>query len=396
MAETMIDYDPFMATVVEGDPNPLYAELRAKTPRLFIERYNAWFFSTFEDVWNLEKERRLSVSGGITPSQLLLGAPANPLMVSQMEPPIHTPFRAALNELVKPSVAQRLEGAIREEARALLAPILADGGGDLLLGYAGPLASKFGCILSGLPPEDSLQLMRWINGFFHRDPGNPGDTGVGAESGVAMIAYITDFVGQVRAGKRKAEGAVAVLLDMQRNDPSVTDDHVLFMLFNLQIAASDTVPKAVSATLHRLWSNPAERAKLNDKPYSVLAAFLEAVRIDMPTQMQGRTALERIAYGDIVIQPGQKTMFMFASANRDAAEFEAPDDYRIDRRNRRTLGFGNGLHRCLGLHVAQVEGKVAIEEVIAAIPNYAVEMAASRKHKTEYVKGWSNLVVSVQ
>jgi cytochrome P450 len=343
-----------MATVVEGDPYPLYAELRAKTPRLFLERYNAWFFSTFEDVWNLEKERGLSVDGGITPSQLLLGAPANPLMVSQMEPPTHTPYRAALNELVKPSVAQKMEAAMRAEARALLAPILAEGGGDLLLGYAGPLASRFGCFLSGLPRADSLQLMRWINGFFHRDPDRPGDTGVGADSGMEMIAYITDFVGQVRAGRREADGAVAVLLEAQKNDPAVTDDHVLFMLFNLQIAASDTVPKAVSATFHRLWSNPAERAKLNDKPYGTLAAFLEAVRIDMPTQMQGRTALERIELGDIVIEPGQKTMFMFASANRDEAEFTAPDLYRIDRGNRRTLGFGNGLHRCLGLHIAQV------------------------------------------
>src|ERR1700710_456681 len=110
---TTVDYDPFMSTVIEGDPSAIYAELRANTPRLFIERYNAWFFSTFEDVWNLEKEHRLSVSNGITPSQLLLGAPANPLMVSQMEPPVHTPFRAALNELVKPSVAQKLEGAMR-------------------------------------------------------------------------------------------------------------------------------------------------------------------------------------------------------------------------------------------------------------------------------------------
>lgn len=392
----MAEYDPFMATVVEGDPYPLYAELRRKTPRLFLKRYNAWFFSTFEDVWNLEKERTLSVSNGITPSQLLLGAPANPFMVSQMEPPIHTPYRAALNELVKPSVAQKLESAMRAEARELLAPILAQGGGDLLLAYAGPLASKFGCWLSGLPRADSLQLMGWINGFFHRDPEKPGDTSIGAESGMEMIAYITDFVGQVRAGKQEADGAVAVLLDAQKTDPSVTDDHVIFMLFNLQIAASDTVPKAVSATFHRLWSNPAERAKLNDKPYSTVAAFLEAVRIDMPTQMQGRTATERIEFRDIVIEPGQKTMFMFASANRDEAEFDAPELYRIDRGNRRTLGFGNGLHRCLGLHVAQVEGKVAIEEAMALIPNYAVDMAASRKHKTEYVKGWSNLVVTIQ
>jgi cytochrome P450 len=392
----MIDYDPFMPIVIEGDPSAIYAELRANTPRLFIERYNAWFFSTFEDVWNLEKERTLSVAGGITPTQLLLGAPANPFMVSQMEPPIHTPFRAALNALVKPSVAQKMEDAMRGEARALLAPIRAQGGGDLLLDYAGPFASKFGCALSGLPREDSLQLMRWINGFFHRDPENPGDTGIGAQSGMEMIAYIVDFLGAVRAGKRSADGAMAALLALQRDDPSVTDDHVVFMLFNLQIAASDTVPKAVSATFQRLWSNPGERAKLNDKPYSILAAFLEAVRIDMPTQMQGRIATERLEYRDIVIEPGQKTMFMFASANRDAAEFDAPDQYRIDRGNRRTLGFGNGVHRCLGIHIAQVEGKVAIEEALASIPNYTVDMAASRKHKTEYVKGWSNLVVTVQ
>ncbi len=390
------DYDPFMATVIEGDPSAIYAELRANMPRLFIERYNAWFFSTFEDVWTLEKERRLSVSNGITPSQLLLGAPANPLMVSQMEPPVHTPFRAALNELVKPSVAQKLETAMREEARALLSPILAQGGGDMLQDYAGPLASKFGCHLSGLPGDDALLLMRWINGFFHRDPAKPGDTGVGAQSGMDMFAYITDHLAQVRAGKRPAEGAVAVFLDMQRDDPSVTDGLILSMLFNLQIAASDTVPKAVTATLHRLWSDPAERAKLNDKPYSILAAYLEAVRFDMPTQMQGRTALERIEFGDIVIEPGQKTMFMFASANRDGAEFDEPDRYLIDRGNRRTLGFGNGLHKCLGLHIAQVEGRVALEEAIAAMPGYRVDEAASRKHKTEYVKGWSNLVVTIQ
>src|SRR6185437_4188413 len=103
----MTGYDPFMATVVEGDPNPLYAELRAKTPRLFLERYNAWFFSTFEDVWNLEKGRRLSVEGGITPSHLLLPPPAHPFMVSQIEPPTHTHYRAALNDFVNPSVAQQ-------------------------------------------------------------------------------------------------------------------------------------------------------------------------------------------------------------------------------------------------------------------------------------------------
>ncbi|MDB5396657.1 MAG: cytochrome [Rhodospirillales bacterium] len=389
-------YDPFMAAVVEGDPNALYAELRSSTPRLFIERYNAWFFSTFEDVWNLEKERTLSVANGITPTQLLLGAPPNPFMVSQMEPPIHTPFRAALNTLVRPSVAQKMEEAMRAEARALLAPIVDRGGGDLLMDYAGPLASRVGCWLSGLPLADSPYLMRTINQFFHRDPAKPGDTGVGGQAGVELIGYITNFLAQVRAGRHPATGSLGVLLDEQRTDPSITDDHIVFIVMNVQIAASDTVPKGIAATFHRLWSNPGEREKLRAMPHWTLSSFLEAVRIDMPTQMQGRTVTERLEFGDIVLEPGQKTMFMFASANRDEAEFDAPDLYRIDRGNRRTLGFGNGLHRCLGVHVAQVEGKVAIEEAMALLPGYTVDLAASRKHKTEYVKGWSNLVVTIQ
>jgi cytochrome P450 len=392
----MTAYDPFMATVVEGDPYPLYAELRSRTPRLFIERYNAWFFSTFEDVWNLEKERTLSVTNGITPSQLLLGEPANPFMVSQMEPPIHTPFRAALNELVKPNVAQKMEETMRAEARALLAPILANGGGDLLMDYAGPLASRIGCRLSGLPLAESAYLMRTINHFFHRDPDKPGDTGVGGQAGGELIGYITGFLEQVRAGRHQATGSLGVLLEEQRSDPSITDDYIVFIVMNIQIAASDTVPKGIAATFHRLWANPAERAKLKASSNYALAAFLEAVRIDMPTQMQGRTVTEPLALGDIVLEPGQKTMFMFASANRDEAEFDMPDLYRIARGNRRTLGFGNGLHRCLGVHVAQVEGKVAVEEAMAFMPDYTVDMAASRTHKTEYVKGWSNLVVTIQ
>jgi cytochrome P450 len=388
-------YDPFMAAVVEGDPYPLYAELRTAAPRLFLERYNAWFFSTFEDVWNLSKRGELSVAGGITPTQLLLGAPPNSFMVSQMDPPGHTLYRTALNALFKPGAAQLLEGAMRGEAQALLRGIRTAGGGDLLMEYAGPLAVAVGSWLSGLPREDVPLLMRWTNHFFHRRPEKPGDTEVGAQAGGEMIAYIGELLAAVRAGRREAEGALRVLLDEQRNDPSITDDHIIFIVLNLQIGAGDTVPKSICAAFHRLWENPDQRSTLQQQPEFALAAFLEAVRFDMPTQMQGRTATEGFALDDIVIEPGQKTMFMFAAANRDRTEFGDPDRYDIARSGKRTLGFGNGIHRCLGVHVAQIEGKVALAEAMAVLPAYTVDIAASRQHKTEYVKGWSHLMVNL-
>jgi cytochrome P450 len=392
---SITSYDPFMSLVVEGDPSALYAQLRERAPRLFSERYNAWFFSSFDDVWNLSKRSELSVAGGITPGQLLLGFAANPFMVSQMDPPGHTLYRTALNTLFKPGAAQLLENAMREEARTLLKNIRGNGGGDLLMEYAGPLAVAVGCWLSGLPRADVPLLMRWTNQFFHRRPEQPGDTEVGGQAAVEMIAYIGEFLAQVRAGKYAASGALGVLLDEQRNDPSITDNHIIFIVLNLQIGAGDTVPKSISAAFHRLWENPAERAILRVQPELALAAFLEAVRIDMPTQMQGRTVAERFVLDDIVIEVGQKTMFMFASANRDVKEFGDPENYRIERNNKRTLGFGNGIHRCLGVHVAQIEGAIGLAEAMQVLPDYSVDIEASRKHKTEYVKGWSHLIVNI-
>lgn len=388
-------YDPFMSGVVEGDPTSIYAELRHAAPRLYIERYEAWFFSTFEDVWTLSKSQALSVAGGITPSQLLLGSAPNPYMVSQMDPPGHALFRSVLNSLFKPSAAQAMEIRIRGEARRLLVKLEEQGGGDFLMDYSGLLAVVTGCWLSGLPSEDAALLMQWTNKFFHRRAEHRGDTEIGGQAGIDMIAYITGILADIKKGKRAPEGAFAVLLEEQRKNPSITDDHVVFVVLNLQIAAGDTVPKGITATLHRLWDSPSERAKLRAAPDLALAAFLEAVRIDMPTQMQGRTVLQTFTHGDAIIQAGQKTMFMFASANRDSAEFDEPDRFLIDRAARRTLGFGNGLHRCLGVHVAQLEGQIAIEEVMARLPDYKIDLAASQKHKTEYVKGWSNLMMMV-
>jgi cytochrome P450 len=384
-------YDPFMTEVVEGDPYPIYRRLRESTPRLWLEQYRAWFFSTFEDVWNLTRTRDLSVERGITPSQLLLATPPNNCMPSQMEPPIHTLYRSALNDLVKPGAARALEAFVRQRARELLAPIRERGGGDMMAEFGSLLAAEVGCHLSGLPRSHARELVRWNNQFFHRERGHRGDSAIGGQAYAEIMAFVAASVADVRAGRLAPAGGLAVMLEMQRNDPTVTEDHVLHTVFNLQIAAGDTVPKAIAASLHRLWESPEQLALLRAAPDLTTAAFVEAVRVDMPTQMQGRTAVAPVPIGDDVIEPGQKAMFMFASANRDEAEFAEPDTYRIDRKVRRHLGFGNDIHRCLGVHVAQMEGRVALEEILAALPNYAIELRTSSHHRTEYLKGWAHL-----
>ena len=387
----MKPYDPFMHEVVADDPYPVYHRLREHSPRLFRSDYNAWFMSSFDDVWNLLKDERLSVAAGLTPTQLLLGGAPDNRMISQMDPPTHTRFRSAFNTLFKPAAVQELDGKLRASARTAIRSIAARGEFDVLADYAGPLACDIACVLSGLPREDLRLFMEWIGGFFHREDDVRGDTAVGQRAGTELWAYIGDFLRKLRRDPSTASGSAAILLEMSRQDPTLGDDDLVSMLANIQIAASDTVPKGIAASLFRLWQHPEQRALMVAEPALADAAFNEAVRLDMPTQMQGRVCLDGFAFRDVRIEAGQRVMMMFAAANRDPSEFDDPDTFRLQRQARRTLNYGNGLHRCLGVHLAVLEGRVALQELLGAFPCYEIDVGASFAHRTEYVKGWAKL-----
>ena len=166
-------------------------------------------------------------------------------------------------------------------------------------------------------------------------------------------------------------------------------------LVNFQIAASDSFPKALAATLYRLWQHPDQRRRVAEDPALGQDAFHEAVRFDTPTQFQGRTVTRELAIGPHRLLPGQKVCFLFPSANRDEREFAEPDRFDVLRRPRRMLGFGNGIHLCLGMHVARVEARVALEELLRRAPDYEMREAECLRAHTEYVQGWLRLRVEV-
>jgi len=93
----------------------------------------------------------------------------------------------------------------------------------------------------------------------------------------------------------------------------------------------------------------------------------------------------------VTFKPGQKVMLMWASANRDEREFDAPDEYRMERRPPRMLAFGHGTHLCLGKHVALLEARLALTELMKRIPDYEIDIDAAKRNRTEFVQGWIQL-----
>ena len=102
---------------------------------------------------------------------------------------------------------------------------------------------------------------------------------------------------------------------------------------------------------------------------------------------------KEIKIRDKTLRAGQPVIFLYASANRDEAEFKDPDRFDITRESPRILSFGHGQHSCLGIHVAKLEGRIGLETMLDRFPNYEIDLAASERYVTEFIQGFSRLEV---
>jgi cytochrome P450 len=122
-------------------------------------------------------------------------------------------------------------------------------------------------------------------------------------------------------------------------------------------------------------------------------AYDEILRYDMPTQFLGRTLRRDVELHGRRLRAGQAVIFLYASANRDPREFSDPDRFDVARRPARILSFGAGAHQCLGTHVARMEGRVCLEEILARFPDYELDLARAVRLRTEFVQGFASLPV---
>ncbi len=163
----------------------------------------------------------------------------------------------------------------------------------------------------------------------------------------------------------------------------------------LVIAGSETTAKAIALAIALLAEFPDQRAALMREPDLILDGFHEALRYDNPTQFLCRTIAEPTELHGQKLEPGQGVMLLYASGNRDEREFTGPDVFDVTRRPRRILSFSVGRHLCIGIHLARLEARVALEELLARFPRYEVDFASAERVRTEFIKGYTSLPVKL-
>jgi cytochrome P450 len=237
-------------------------------------------------------------------------------------------------------------------------------------------------------------MIEWMKRFFGHDP----DSGSMTEDGIAALQEVNDFGADLTRERRKRPNdqpdAVNALLDYEsRTGRSIPDEEAGMHLGMLVIAGAETSAKAIALMISLLDQFPDQRATLLRQPDLILDGFSEALRYDNPTQFLCRTVAKPNVLHGQNLEPGQGVMLLYASGNRDEREFENADAFDVMRRPRRILSFSVGRHLCLGIHVARLEARVAMEELLARFPRYEVDFENAERIRTEFIRGYTSLPV---
>jgi len=371
------------------DPYPIYKQLRAEAPAYYVEEFDCWALSRFDDIWEQsgDNESYSAALRGTTPAHLITKQQDVFPSVNMMDPPEHVRNRALISGAFKPrrvaSLAPVVEEIVERHARCL-----AEGGEvDLVKDYIAKVAMETACILLGLPSEDGELLYSFVNRFFDRAPGKPGMT----EDGLAAAAELNEYLEKLIAVRRKKPTEDDVLLNAYLNarfdGKPLPDDNIASQMATLVIGSTDSFPKIFASYCLELYRAPEQRAQMVADPSLIPNAFREGLRYGMPTQFLGRTVTKPVKLHGKTFEPGQAVIFLFPSANRDEREYDDPDRFDIHRVSKRILTFGHGNHSCLGIHIAALEGETATKFLLKHRPEYVIDESRIERLKSEFVAG---------
>jgi len=392
-----VDYDPFGHEVMR-DPWPFYAELREHSPAHYLERYDTWFLSRFEDIWNATGSDSFTATQGVTPEAVLLKNNPVPDLpaFSSLDMPRQRVYRKPLVPAYTRRAANAMEERVRALAREVLAPLVARGHFDVHQEYADVVATQLAGELIGLPPEEAMPLRKLVDEQFMREPGQLGSSPANQAAGQQLTMRLREIIaGRRERGENQGEDHISVWLREDFEGAPMSVETAAVNAYVMLVTGTEVVPLSVANTSFYLGERAEERRRLVEDPELVPHAFAESLRYDQPTNLLGRFVAEDLELHGHKLRAGQGVMLLWASGNRDEREFDAADVFDIDRRPRRSLSYGHGIHKCIGEHLGNLEGRVLLEELLRAAPDYEVDREGSERSYSEFLHGYRRVPIQV-
>ena len=340
------------------DPYALYEQLRAVAPVLHDARSDRWMLLDHAGVRRALDDHD-SFSSMVSPPP---SAPSNWFIFTDQ--PRHAKLRSLVMRAFTPRSVAGLEPRIREIAAALLAPGLDAGAMDMACDFAIPLPIMVIAELLGAPPADHTRFRRWSDGIVTLTDTlqGGGESERAVQHFLAVHGEMAAYVGALLDDRRRAprDDLLTRLVQAEVDGERLSDAEILGFFELLLLAGHETTTNLIDNAVLAFVDHPSELAAVRAEPALLPAAIEEVLRHRSPVQAVFRLTKRPVAVGGQTIPPGKLVLAMIGSANRDPAVFADPDRFDVRRHPNPHVGFGHGIHFCVGAPLARLEARVAL------------------------------------
>jgi cytochrome P450 len=385
-----------------ADPYPVLNALREATPVFWNQRSGQWTITRFHDISAALRERRLGRSYTHLYSHAELGRPEPDSRWAAfheherwsllcLEPPDHTRLRRLVSKVFTPRAVAALRPSIEAFAAELLDHCAELGEFDLLADYAQPYSVAVICSMLGVPRTDTKLLLDWSHAIVKMYELSTTDD-VRAAANQAAAEYI-DYTRRLIAEKRSVPDGLLLseLVQVEDEGDVLTEDEIVSTTMVLVEAGHEATVNTLGNGMRAMMLHPREWRRVVTGEVDARTAIEEMLRWDAPLQLFERWILEDGV--EIAGQPmavGQEVAMLFGSAQRDPRRFPQPDRFDVGRGDAAHIGFGGGIHFCVGAPLARQELEVSLAGLAERFPQ--IELAAEpRYHPTFVIRGLTAL-----
>jgi cytochrome P450 len=380
--------DPFAPDFLTN-PYPAYAALRALGPVFKLERYDAWAMAGYAEVEAALKDWKTFISGEGVGLNGMNPALPKPLTL-QIDPPDHDKGRRVLGRTLSPGVARRLRETFQQEAEKKVSELIDRGTFDAVADLAEAYPMKVFPDAIGIRPDGREKLLAWSTFVFDSFGPENDQLAASRQEGLAAQSWIMECC----ARDALRPDGLGMMIYQAADEGEISEHEATHLVRPFLTAGIDTTVNGIGNTLLALATHPDEYRKLHERPHLSRNAFEEGLRYDSPVQTFFRTTSRDVETTGGVIPAHRKVLLFMASANRDPLRWDNADHFQAERVATGHVGFGAGIHACVGQMIARLEGELIFGELARRVKT--IEFTAEPRRKlNNSLRGLASMPVRV-
>ncbi len=359
----MPSYDvDFYSDAVIRDPYPHYASMRALGAVVWLPQHGNYALTQHAEVQAALRDHELFISGkGVAGDQFGCDFLQGNTVAS--DEPKHSELRRAMAPPLLPGSLSVIEESVQKTADDLVEDLVQRGSFDAVADLARHLPLTIVRDMVGLPEFGQENMLKWAGAAFDV----LGMQNQRGRDALAAIGEMRDFIQRDATRDKLKPGSWTHRIHEMVDEGSLPCEHAAFAIRDYINPSLDTTISATGELIYQLATNPDQWEALKQDPSLTNNAVNEAVRLGTPIRAFSRQTSRNVEIAGTLIPKGARVMMLFASANRDEQVFPDPDAFRLDRASRDHLGFGSGIHMCVGMHLAQLEMESLLRAMIPRV-----------------------------